>query len=70
MEVFMKRVFTVLLILLIVAGLIGAGVSVGLVISAVQFGELGRVVFYCVTLAICVEMAVLAALKLKNKETA
>ncbi len=57
-----------LLILAVIAGVAGAALSVGMVISAVQFSEWGRVVLYAVTTAVCVEMSVLAIGKLKNKE--
>lgn len=57
------------LILAVVLGIAGAAVSVGMVISAVQFREWGRVVLYSITTAVCVEMTVLAIGKLKSKET-
>ena len=63
------KLLTILLVLVIIAGVVGAALSVGMVISAVQFSEWGRVVLYCVTTGVCVEAVVLAIGKLKNKET-
>ena len=66
----MKKVICVLLILIAISGVVGAAVSVGMVISALQFSEWGRVVLYSVTTAVCVEMTVLAVGKLRSKESA
>ena len=66
----MKKVICVLLILTAIAGVVGAAVSVGMVISALQFSEWGRVVLYSVTTAVCVEMTVLSVGKLRSKESA
>lgn len=66
----MKRNFIIsFLIIAAILGIIGAAVSVGMVIRAVQWREWGRVVLYCVTTVVCVEMTVLAIVKLKDKET-
>lgn len=62
----MKKVLS---ILIAVIGIVGAGVSVGMLIPAIQFSEWGRVILYCVTLAVCVELAVLNILKLKADKT-
>lgn len=63
------KLLTAILIIAVLACMIGAGVSVAMVIRAVQWSEWGRVVLYCVTTGVCVEAAVLAIGKLKNKET-
>lgn len=55
-----------LFVIMIVAGIIGAGLSVAMLISSVAFLEWGRVVLYSVTLAVCVEMAVLCISRLKS----
>lgn len=55
-------------VLLSVIGIAGAVLSVGMLISAIQASEWGRVVLYCVTLAACVELAVLNLPKLKSKK--
>ena len=65
-----KKVLVVCLILAAIAGVGGAAVSVGLLISAVSFCEWGRVVLYSVTTAVCLEMALLAIGKLRSKESA
>ena len=66
----MKRKFLIsFLIVAAILGIIGTAVSVGMVIRAVQWREWGRVVVYCTTTAVCVEMTVLAIVKLKDKET-
>ena len=49
----------VLSILFSVLGVLGAALSVGMVISAIAASEWGRVVLYCITLAVCVELAVI-----------
>ena len=66
----MKKTLRGFLILAVVAGIAGAALSVAMVISAVQFGEWGRVVLYSVTTAVCLEMALLAIGKLRSKESA
>lgn len=59
-----------LILLLMLAGLIGAVVSVAMVIRAVQWNEWGRVILYCVTTAISVKNTVLAIGKLKSGKSA
>ncbi len=59
----------VVLVLLTVLGAAGAVLSVGMLISAIRFLEWGRVILYCVTLAVSVELALLNILKLKPGET-
>ena len=66
----MRKFLTVILILAAVAGVIGAALSGAMVIRAVQWSEWGRVIVYCFSAAVCVEMTVLAVGKLKNKENA
>lgn len=60
----------ILYVILALLGIVGAGLSVAMIISAVNFGEWGRVVLYCVTLAVCVELAVvgISKLRLANKK--
>lgn len=58
-----------LFILLTVLGIVGAGLSVAMVISAVIQSEWGRVVLYSVTMAICIEMTVLSILRLKPENS-
>lgn len=65
-----KRLLTLLLILAVIAGAVGAVASVAMVISAVQFLEWGRVVFYSVTTGFCVEVIVLAIGRLRKGEQA
>jgi len=55
-----------LLLLLGVIFVAGAGLSVAMLISAISFLEWGRVVLYSVTLGICVEAAVLCFMKCKS----
>ena len=54
--------------LLALIGIVGAVLSVVMVISAIQFYEWGRVILYCVTLAVCVELSVLNIMNLKPKK--
>lgn len=61
----MRKVFSVFLAVL---GIVGAALSVGMLISAIKTFEWGRVVLYCVTLAVCVELAVLNIAMLKPKK--
>lgn len=65
-----QKLLTAFLILAVIAGIGGAAVSVAMVIRAVQWSEWGRVVLYSVTMAVCVEMTVLAIGKLRNHENA
>lgn len=57
----MRKVLNIILVL--IAG-VGAGLSVAMLISAIGESEWGRVLFYCVTLAVCVEFAVLSISRL------
>lgn len=65
-----RKLLIAILLLAVFAGIAGAAASVAMVIRAVQWGEWGRVVLYCLTTGVCVEMAVLAIGRLKNRETA
>lgn len=65
-----RKLSSAFLLLSAIAGVAGAAISVTMVIRAVQWNEWGRVILYCVTAAVCVEMALLTIVKLKNKETA
>lgn len=58
----------ILSIILAVTGFFGAAFSVGMVITAINASEWGRVVFYCVTLAVSVELAVINIQKLIPKK--
>ncbi len=58
----------ILSVLLTVFGGVGAGLSIAMLISAIQFSEWGRVILYCVTLAVCVELVVLNIAKLKPEK--
>ena len=58
-----RKIFCVLFVLL---GIVGAALSVAMVVRAVQFSEWGRVILYSVALGLCVEMAVLSGSKLKS----
>lgn len=51
-----KKVFSIIFSVL---GVLGAALSVGMLISAIEASEWGRVVLYCVTVAVCVEFAVI-----------
>lgn len=64
-----RKIISVLLILAAVAGIVGAGLSVGMLIRAVQWSEWGRVILYSVTMVVCVEMTVLSIVKLRSKES-
>lgn len=44
-------------------GIAGAVLSVVMLVSAIQFKELGRVILYLVTTVVCVEMTILSFLK-------
>lgn len=63
-----KKALFVLLIHASVLGIVGAALSVAMVIRAVQWSEWGRVVLYCVTTTVCVEMTVLSIGKLRDKQ--
>ena len=60
----MKAIF----VLLALIGLVGAALSVVMLISSIQFSEWGRVILYCVTLAVCVELIMLNIMNLKAKK--
>lgn len=64
------RVKRIVFLLLALLGLVGAVLSLTMLISAVQFSEWGRVVLYSVTMAVCIEMAVVCFGKMKEPETA
>ena len=58
----------VLFIILAAIGVIGVILSVILLISAIRFGELGRVLLYSISALVCAELAVLSVMKaLSNK---
>lgn len=50
-------------ILLGIIGLAGTVLSVIMLVSAIRFSELGRVVLYLVTAVVCLEMTILAFMK-------
>ena len=56
----------VVCVFLTVIGTAGAVLSFVMMIAAVRFGELGRVLLYFVTTAVCTEFAVFIALKLRK----
>lgn len=62
----MKKIAVITMILVIIAGFAGAGVSIAMLIRAVQWSEWGRVIVYGVTLTVCVELAVILIGKLKE----
>lgn len=64
-----KKWLLTLLIVAAIIGIAGAALSVGMLISAVKFGEWGRVILYGFTTAVCIEMTVLSICKLKNWES-
>ncbi len=55
-------------VLLALIGIVGAVLSVVMLITAIQFSEWGRVILYCVTLAVCVELTWLNILNIKQKK--
>ena len=57
-----------LLWLAVLAGAVGIGLSVTMIVSAFQFSEWGRVILYFVTAIVSLEMLLLALGKLNNKE--
>lgn len=59
----------VISVILAVIGIVGAALSVAMLISAIRFSEWGRVVLYSVTLAVCVEFAVMNILSLKPNKS-
>lgn len=64
----MKKLISILLILAALLGIAGAGVSVAMLIRAVEWSEWGRVIVYSVSLAVSVEISVLAIGKLRQKD--
>lgn len=64
----MKKLISILLILAALLGIAGAGVSVAMLIRAVEWNEWGRVIVYSVSLAAAVEISVLAIGKLRQKD--
>ena len=60
-----KRIASVILA---AVGIAGGALSVCMLIPAIQLSEWGRVIAYCVTLAVCVELAVLNMLKLNPEK--
>ena len=50
-------------------GLIGIILSVIMFVSAIRFGELGRVIAYSFTAVICLELTIFSIVKLIPKET-
>lgn len=64
----MKKLYIILLLLVVVAGVVGAAVSVAMLVRAVQWSEWGRVIFYSFIIALCVEMTVLSISRLRNQE--
>lgn len=55
-------------IIFAIIGILGAVLSVGMLVTAIDASEWGRVILYCVTLAVCVELAVINILNLKTKK--
>ena len=58
----------ILSIIFAIIGILGAVLSVGMLVTAIDASEWGRVILYCVTLAVCVELAVINILNLKTKK--
>ena len=65
-----RKLTLVLLIVAAIAGICGAGLSVAMLIRAIEWSEWGRVILYCGTTGLCVEMSLIAIGKLKNQENA
>lgn len=61
----MKRALSVILL---IAACIGTIFSIGMLIMAVRFGELGRVLFYGVIAIVCIEIAVFAWIGMRKKK--
>ena len=64
----MSKWMKALLWLAVILGAVGIGLSVTMIVSAVQFMEWGRVILYFITGTVSLEILVLALAKLKNKE--
>jgi len=60
----MRRVLSVIVL---VAACIGAMLSIGMLIMAVRFGELGRVLVYGLIAIVCIELSVFAWIGMRNK---
>lgn len=58
----------ILLLCIGILFVVGAGLCVAMLVSAVQFLEWGRVVLYSVCLAVCTEAAVLCLMQLKENK--
>ena len=58
----------ILSIIFAIIGILGAVLSVEMLVTAIDASEWGRVILYCVTLAVCVELAVINILNLKTKK--
>ena len=57
-----------LFVILAAAGVIGVILSAILLVSAIRFGELGRVLLYSVTAIVCAELAAISITKLLPKK--
>ena len=64
----MSKGMKALLWLAVILGAVGIGMSVTMIVSAVQFMEWGRVILYFITGTVSLEILLLALAKLKNKE--
>lgn len=60
----MRRVLSVIVL---VAACIGAMLSIGMLIMAVRFGELGRVLVYGLIAIVCIEIAVFGWIGMRKK---
>jgi len=60
----MRRVLSVIVL---VAACIGAMLSIGMLIMAVRFGELGRVLVYGLVAIVCTEIAVFGWIGMRKK---
>ena len=60
----MRRVLSVIVL---VAACIGTMLSIGMLIMAVRFGELGRVLVYGLIAIICIEIAVFGWIGMRKK---
>lgn len=60
----MRRVLSVIVL---VAACIGAMLSIGMLIMAVRFGELGRVLVYGLVAIVCIEIAVFGWIGMRKK---
>lgn len=60
----MRRVLS---LIVLVAACIGAMLSIGMLIMAVRFGELGRVLVYGLVAIVCIEIAVFGWIGMRKK---